>query len=215
MIASHHRHILWDWNGTLVDDLELCIEIVNQMLMRHGHPVVDRARYRALFDFPVRGFYERLGFDMNGDAFAALSREFIGEFHRRRDEQRLHPGVAEMLAAVRDSGRQQSILSAHEERTLREIVSLLGIEMHFAQVAGLDDTHARGKIERGRSLVTALAVPPREMVLVGDTLHDLEVARALGIDCVLVAHGHHDAERLRASGVPVAADLRELLRASS
>lgn len=210
MIRSHHRHLLWDWNGTLVDDLDLCVDIVNGMLGRRQLPRIDVPAYHAQFDFPVRGFYERLGFDLQGDAFAELSQEFIGEFDARRLEAQLHDGVDALLARVTASGREQSILSAHRQVTLHEIVALRGIDRHFSTMAGLDDAHAHGKIDRGHALVQELALPPQALILVGDTLHDLEVARALGIDCVLVARGHHAKERLRASGARVVDDLREL-----
>ena len=210
MIRAHHRHLLWDWNGTLLDDLELCVDIVNGMLERRALPALDVARYHAHFDFPVRGFYERLGFDLRGDAFVELSREFIAEFDARRLEAQLHAGVDELLTRVTASGRAQSILSAHRQVTLHEIVALQGIDRHFSTMAGLDDAHAHGKIDRGHALVRELDLPPESFILVGDTLHDLEVARALGIDCVLVARGHHAAERLRASGAHVVVDLREL-----
>jgi phosphoglycolate phosphatase len=210
MIELRHRHLLWDWNGTLLDDLELCVDIVNKMLARRSLPTLDRAGYHATFDFPVRSFYERIGFDLSGDQFAELSREFIGEFDARRLEAGLHVGVAELLARVRASGRQQSILSAHRQATLHEIVALRGIEAHFVHMAGLDDAHAHGKIERGRALVAELGHRPDELVLIGDTLHDLEVARALGIDCVLVANGHHAGDRLRAAGATVVDRLADL-----
>ncbi len=210
MIATHHRHLLWDWNGTLLDDLDLCVDIVNGMLGRRSLPRIDVPGYHEHFGFPVRGFYERVGFDLSGDAFFALSNEFISEFDARRLEARLHAGADELLARINASGRQQSILSAHRQTTLHEIVELLGIDHHFHSMAGLDDAHAHGKIDRGHALVSDLALPRCELILVGDTLHDFEVAGALGIDCVLVARGHHAAERLRASGARVVDDLREL-----
>jgi phosphoglycolate phosphatase len=152
-----------------------------------------------------------VGFDLAGDAFVDLSREFIAAFDARRLEARLHEGVPALLSTVSASGRRQSILSAHRQTTLHEIVALLGIDTHFAHMAGLPDAHAHGKIERGRALLEAIGLAPDEILLIGDTVHDLEVARALGIDCVLVAHGHHAVERLRATGAPVVDDLRRLI----
>jgi len=212
VIELRHRHVLWDWNGTLLDDLELCLDIVNKMLARHGLEALDRARYHATFDFPIRAFYERVGFDLSGDRFAELGREFMTEFEARRLEAELHVGVDDVLARIGASGRAQSILSAHRESTLREIVDLRGITPHFAHVAGIDRAYGQdGKIDRAHALLRDLGEAPSEIVLIGDTLHDLEVARSLGIDCVLVGHGHHGAERLRASGATVVESLQGLV----
>ena len=197
MAPLHYRHIIWDWNGTLLDDCDLNIEVMNGLLDRRGLPRVDRARYHALFDFPVRHYYERLGFDFTVDSFERLSVEFISAYDARRLECQLHPGTAAVLAAVTQSGLEQSILSAYRGETLREIVAHFGLTAHFAHIDGLDNIHAQGKAALGRALVERLGLPPHEILLVGDTLHDFDVARELEVDCALVAAGHHPAERLR------------------
>jgi phosphoglycolate phosphatase len=207
MASATYRHIIWDWNGTLLDDLDLSIEVMNTMLTRRDLPRLERARYHALFDFPVRRYYERLGFDPARDSFEQLSVEFISGYDARRLGAVLHRGVANTLAAVRAAGVGQSILSAYRHETLHEIVAHFGLTAHFDHISGLDNIHAHSKVALGRELVTRLGIAPAEILLVGDTLHDREVARALGVACALVAAGHHPAERLRASGAAVYDDL--------
>jgi phosphoglycolate phosphatase len=201
------RHVIWDWNGTLLNDLDLSIAVMNGMLARRALPPLDRARYHALFDFPVRAYYERLGFDAVRDPFEKLSVEFITGYDKHRFEAALHREAARTLSAVRAAGIGQSILSAYRQGTLHEIVAHFGLTSHFDHIAGLDNIHAHSKVALGRELVARLGVAPAEILLVGDTLHDLEVARDLGIACALIAAGHHPAERLRKAGVPVFANL--------
>jgi phosphoglycolate phosphatase len=111
------------------------------------------------------------------------------------------------MAAAKAAGVRQSILSAYRDETLREIVAHFGLTSHFDHIAGLDNIHAHSKVALGRDLVSRLGALPSEILLVGDTLHDLEVARALGVDCALIAAGHHPMERLQASGAAVFPDL--------
>lgn len=210
MGSPRYRHVIWDWNGTLLDDLDLCIEVTNSLLARRGLTPLDRARYYTLFDFPVRDYYARLGFQEHVDPFAQLSVEFISAYDTRRWECRLHPGAEAILEAVTESGMTQSILSAYRQETLREIVGHFGLSRHFIRLTGLDNIYAHSKLELGRAWVDELALPLETLVLVGDTLHDREVAEALGIDCVLVASGHHNAERLRQRSSRVVSDLAEL-----
>ena len=207
MLAHPYRHLIWDWNGTLLDDLDLSIAVMNSLLARRRLPRLDRARYHALFDFPVRAYYERLGFDPVVDSFEHLSVEFIAGYDDRRLESTLHRDSRRVLAAVRAAGLRQSILSAYRHETLVEIVTHFGIAAHFDQIAGLDNIHAHSKVALGQDLVRRLGVPPGEILLVGDTLHDLEVARELGVGCALVAAGHHPAARLRNGDAPVYSDL--------
>lgn len=210
MLRRDYRHIIWDWNGTLLDDLDLSIEIMNGLLVSRKLPPLDRARYHALFDFPVRDYYARLGFDPLTFSFEQLSVEFIGAYDRRRWEARLHAGVEALLPAVLAAGRTQSILSAYRHSTLCEIVEHFGLTRHFSHLSGLDDIYAHSKVELGRTALAALGLPREQVLLIGDTLHDFDVATALGLDCVLVAGGHHPAERLRARTPHVVDNLSEL-----
>lgn len=197
MQRSPYRHVIWDWNGTLLDDLDLCIDIMNGLLRRRGLPPMDRARYHAVFGFPVRAYYERLGFDFRRDPFEELSAEFIAGYEARRHESRLQPAAREVLAALQQAGIPQSILSAYRGETLREMVGHFGLTSFFVRLTGLDNIYAHSKTELGRAWVAELGLPGNDILMIGDTLHDLEVAETLGIDCVLVAAGHHPAERLR------------------
>jgi len=213
MRIEDYRHVIWDWNGTLLDDLDLCLDAMNAMLARRGLPALDRGRYHAAFDFPVRDYYGRLGLPIDDANFHALSVEFIGAYEARRLEPVLQPGAAELLAAIARRGLTQSILSAYHHESLRAVVHHHGVSEHFTALHGLDNIYAQSKVELGRAFLTTLGLPPCEVLLIGDTLHDLAVARELGTGCVLVAHGHHPAGRLRAATEQVFPDLRALTAA--
>ena len=137
MPLTRYHHLIWDWNGTLLDDLDLCIDVMNALLDRRQLPRLHRARYHALFDFPVRTYYERLGFDPVEDSFARLSVEFISGYDARRLESSLHPAARRVLAAASAAGLRQSILSAYRQETLHEIVQHFGLAAHFDHIAGL------------------------------------------------------------------------------
>lgn len=210
--ALRHRHILWDWNGTLLDDAWLCVEVVNGILHPMGLPAVTLDSYREHFDFPVARYYERIGLPTDPERFDAISQRFIAGYHERFDECSLRGGAEAALRALRTRGTSMSVLSASRQDLLELAVDRFGIAQYFASLNGIDTIHATGKLERGRELVRALGLPPSECVLVGDTVHDFEVARALGLDCILLADGHHGRARLEATGAPVIDALADLAR---
>ena len=210
MGKPRYRHVIWDWNGTLLDDLDLCVDVMNGLLGRRGLPLLDRARYLRLFDFPVCDYYERLGFDFARDRFEKLSVEFISAYDTRRWDCQLQRNATTILESLQAAGVTQSVLSAYRQETLQEIVGHFGLTPYFKRILGLDNIYAHSKAELGRKWVTELGLPGNEILLIGDTLHDLDVAQAIGVDCVLVACGHHPEARLRSRTDRVFADLSGL-----
>lgn len=207
MASPRYRHVIWDWNGTLLDDVDLCIELMNGLLKPRGLATLDRARHHETFGFPVRDYYRRLGFDEGRDPFERLGAEFISGYDQRRWECRLYQGAETLLAAIVAAGMTQSILSAYRQETLREIVQHFGLDRYFVRLTGLDNIYAHSKTELGRAWVQELGLPKESVVLVGDTLHDWDVAQALGVACILVDCGHHSPAQLRTRGSHVVSDL--------
>ncbi|MFQ6673259.1 MAG: HAD family hydrolase [Fidelibacterota bacterium] len=203
MAVSKYRHIIWDWNGTLLNDAWLCVDVMNGVLARRGMPSLTPERYQEVFGFPVVDYYRRVGFDFDRESFEVSGTEFIVEYERRRHEARLQPGTKETLKAVSELGISQSLLSAYQQKTLDELTDYLGVRRYFVKVIGLDNHYARGKIENGKRWMREMRYGPHEVLLVGDTVHDHEVAEALGADCVLIPSGHHTRERLETRGVSV------------
>jgi phosphoglycolate phosphatase len=209
-MIQNYQHIIWDWNGTLLDDLSLSIDIVNSMLTQRGLSALTHPSYREVFTFPVRDYYQSIGFDLVRESFDELSLEFVTKYKSRWHESSLYPQARVILEQIRDSGRSQSVLSAHHQETLVELVETFEVAHLFQHLVGLDNSHATSKIHEGRRLLAILPHQASEVLLIGDTLHDAEVAEAIDVDCVLVAHGHQSKQRLKQCGVPVVDSLSGL-----
>lgn len=210
MDMSLYKHIIWDWNGTLLDDACLVVDVMNSLLERRSLPRIDREKYRDVFNFPVIDYYRCLGFDFSREAFEAISDEFIEAYHGACYTCGLQPHARETLRAFKNAGVTQSILSAAHQEVLEYATRYYEIDSYFIRLVGLDNHHAAGKIENGKKWMTELPYAPEEVLLIGDTTHDYEVARAIGCSCALVTNGHHNEDRLKACGVPVFGTLETL-----
>ena len=211
-MTKYYKHIIWDWNGTLLDDTWLCVEVLNRLLERRGRAPISKQEYRHHFNFPVVRFYDYLGFDTDVDSFDQISREFINDYEKRwLEECELHSNVLEVLTNLTQLGITHSVLSAAKQEALNIGIQHFGIQDHFLGLVGTDNIHAKGKVARGQHWIEQLHWPPQDIVLIGDTLHDFEVAEAIGTDCILMSHGHHHSDRLAATGMPVIHSLRELI----
>lgn len=209
--SANYTDIIWDWNGTLLNDAWLCVDVMNGMLSERNLPQRTLDEYRTLFGFPVRSYYEKLGYDFEKESFDIVGLEFIVRYNQRHHESNLHPGALEVLEYLKSSGYRQYILSAREQKELLEEVKKQSIDHYFSQIQGIDDHYAHGKNEAGTRLIGRIGYQATRMLFIGDTLHDAEVAAELGIDCVLIPNGHYTRERLEAAGCPIADSLQTLI----
>ena len=207
---SRFQHIIWDWNGTLWDDAWLCVEINNHMLARRGLPLIDLSIYQEKLCFPVDRYYCQLGFDYQKEPYKLLAEEFIEEYTDRRYECDLHDGVTALIADLKELGVPQAVLSAYQHDTLIEAVGFFNLTEYFDDIIGLDDIYASGKVANGLRYIAELDMDPSEVLFVGDTLHDFEVAEAMGVQCILISHGHNSRDRLESCHVPVVDSLADL-----
>ncbi|MFZ0452211.1 MAG: HAD hydrolase-like protein [Ignavibacteriaceae bacterium] len=207
-----YQHIIWDWNGTLFDDVELCHNIINRLLIRNKIEKISLQKYRDIFDFPVKKYYQNVGLDFNKTSFEILGKEFMDEYEERKFESSVFNEIKDVLESVRLLGLTQSILSAYHHDSLVKITEHFGIKNYFIGLNGLDNIYAAGKIDIGKEWIKKSGYKKGEVVLIGDTIHDFEVAEAIGTDSILIASGHQSKERLLECGVPVYDDLNSLKR---
>ena len=201
------RAVIWDWNGTLLDDVELSIGVVNDILDDHALPRLTRSRYLEIFDFPVQRSYERAGMNFDEVDFDELSRRFRRTFEARLGESALFRDVASALVSLEDQRVRQLLLSGTEHQLLLRMIERFGIGGSFDEIRGQADGLARGKLETAADLLDRNGLDPATTVFVGDTTHDGEIAEALGAQCVLLSTGHHHRQKLETTGWPVVDNL--------
>lgn len=205
------NHIVWDWNGTLFDDVQLCFDCINRLLQRHGlKPLETLKQYRTVFGFPVSAYYQRVGFDFDCVPFEVLAEEYMADYQEKSAGCALYPDALQTIRRGRELGFGQIILSASRKDYLLDQLENCGVDAAFDSVWGIGDFYAASKEALAHRLCDSL--PPEDgFCFVGDTLHDAQVARAVGAECVLVTTGHQSRERLADSGFPVAGSLWECL----
>jgi len=205
------QSIIWDWNGTLLNDLDFCISTINTLLEKRNLKQVTPDSYKAVFSFPVKDYYETIGFDFTKENFEIPAREFIDMYNCGVKDCSLHSSVIKVLSYFKERGIRQFVLSAMKQDMLIQTLKHQGIFNYFEGVMGLNNHYAVSKIERGEQLISEYKINKKKSTIIGDTIHDFEVAEQLGIDCILIADGHQNKERLESTGVQVLPELEKLL----
>lgn len=194
--AQGKDHVIWDWNGTLLDDVDHIVKVMNSLLEEHKLPLISRQKYREMFGFPVKNYYVELGFDFKKISFEDLCHKFVDRFMNDLYNLQLLESMPPVLQHLHTCGFTQSVLSATDQENLDLMMRHFDLNRIFTHVYGIDNKFAASKIQRGRELIKISGVTPEKTLIIGDTLHDLEVAQELGIDALLLSHGHQTAERL-------------------
>lgn len=201
--------IIWDWNGTLLNDVNRNCALMNRMLRRRGMPAIPSlTRYREIFRFPIREYYRAAGFDFQKESYEELAAEYLAEYPEESLSCPLTEGAEDAIAAFREAGLSQSVLSAGESGCLSRQMEHLGLTGVFDAVIALDNGYGGGKIKAGKRWLSQSGADPKTAVLIGDTDHDWETADALGCRCVLISCGHQSEQALKKLGVPVFSGIR-------
>lgn len=210
-MADPRTHLVWDWNGTLLNDLDLVVACTNAAFASAGGGPVSVDQHRVRFRRPVADYYaEVLGRAVDVDEFGRLDTIF-------HDAYRVGLTMCELAVdarvAIRSWTGTQSLLSMWFHHELVPTVHTFGLAEMFGRVDGLRT--GRGGDRKAEHLARHLAeleTDGRSVVLIGDSLDDADAADAVGAACVLYTGGFTDVDRLRASGRPVAHTLTDAVR---
>jgi phosphoglycolate phosphatase-like HAD superfamily hydrolase len=211
-MGKHSTHLVWDWNGTLLDDIGAVISATNAAFAEIGLEPITLERYRELYCIPIPRFYERLMGRLPTEAEWAVMDE---AFHRHYTEHRvgcgLADGVEELLREWRHAGRSQSLLSMYGHEQLVPVVRGYGIESHFIRVDGRTGPSGGTKALHMERHLAALdgAIVPERTVVIGDAVDDALAAAHVGARAVLYTGGSHSRVSLESVGVPVVDTLAE------
>ncbi len=201
--------IIWDFNGTIANDISIGIEAANVVLSRRGMKLITSVEeYRKMFCFPIKKYYEKLGFDFKKEPYEVPANEWTAEFIKRENGITLNEGCLDVLRYVKERGVSQIIISSSEITMLKREVEMLGVTSFFDSILGKGDNYAHGKIDMAKEWA---AGKEYNALFIGDSVHDLDTASAIGADCILFTGGHDSKEHFEGIGVRTVDRLDEII----
>lgn len=210
-ILKNTQNVIWDWNGTLLNDRDICIDSINKLLDARFLTNLTCEQYLDIFTFPVKDYYIKAGFDFQKEKFEEVAVEYMDLYTGALVNCELHNNSNEVLSELKDKGFRQIILSAMEQQQLQLLVKEMGIQPYFEKVYGIHNQLGDGKYEIAKKAYAQSNFSTYNTCIIGDSLHDAEIARYLGVNCILVSHGHQSSKRLKTSGFHVVDNLMELI----
>lgn len=192
------KTIIWDYNGTILDDVQLSVDIENYMLeergLKHGYSLDE---YKSMFNNPMIDYYKLLGYTFKDETFEEVGVEFYNMYSFNFDKCSLNEGILDKLKEAKEKGYSNVILSSCAHEKLIEQCDLLGITDYFDCIMGVDNLVGGSKIGVGKDWMNKNRINPDGCIFIGDTNADYETAQALGVNNIyLVSKGHQSYERL-------------------
>ena len=192
--------VLWDWNGTILDDLQISLAAVNRLFVSDGKPEIDLQRYYECVDTPISKFYEHF-YDLSVTPFSHFGKIWRETYNELSSTLSLTPDCLDCLEHFRKMGCKQTIISASHADDVLPYIERFGIGHYFDKVITADDKNAGSKIEKAREYFASAGTLPDETIFIGDTTHDMEVAEALGVKGFLVTTGHQSEKQFFEAGI--------------
>ncbi|SJZ40107.1 HAD family hydrolase [Anaerorhabdus furcosa] len=209
------KMMIWDWNGTLLNDAECCFHVLNDLCKKRNLKQLKSVdEYRSIFCFPVIRVYQQLGFDFEKESFEDLSIEYTQGYQATYLKYPLHLQAIDCLQNNIENGIMNVLLSASQIDILKKQATEYKCDQYFQEILGLDNIYAHSKVELAKDFISKSNIQASDVVWIGDSVHDFECAKECGTHCILVAQGHQPRHILEQTGVLVVDNLVEAIEKS-
>lgn len=190
---------IFDYNGTIIDDVKIAVECENEMLQERGLPCrYTIQQYQEMFTFPMEDYYRSIGYTFEKESFEDVANEFTFLYAKKFSKAGLCEGVIELLEKIRNNHDQCVILSSCHDALLHEQCDQLGICSYFTKIMGIENCLGGSKKDIAKAWFVSSGIKKEDCVYFGDTLADQETAMHIGVDnIILVATGHQSYRRLK------------------
>ena len=203
---AKYTHIIWDWNGTLLNDISASLASVNDMLEMRGMSHIDIDYYKECIGVPIRKFYDRV-FDMEKEDYSVIIKQYNEGYLRHLADCGLTDGARKAVDFFASCGMHQAVVSSSNNDQLCMNIRKYGLDGCFDAVLGSSDFYAGSKIDRARAYLEKTGAESGKTLVIGDLEHDADMAKELGADCILLTSGHEHISRLEKADAVLADDL--------
>ncbi|MBQ2714748.1 MAG: HAD family hydrolase [Clostridia bacterium] len=202
--------VIFDWNGTVIDDVDGCYQILCEILARYGVKPVTYDEYREAFGFPIIEYYKKVGFVFENYTFEEVASHFVPMYDKTYPKCKLYDGIVDLIKRLKRDGVKVYLLSATQDGSLKEQTEYFKLDGLFDVIIGTDNFHGKSKMEEGRYLSRVEKLESKNVLLVGDTEYDYQVAQEIGVDCALLDYGHKPRKTLSLYTKNVFSSVKEL-----
>ncbi|MBQ4105000.1 MAG: HAD family hydrolase [Clostridia bacterium] len=206
---KEYSTIIWDFNGTIIDDVQAALASVNDMLLKRNQPTIDINRYYEAVDTPISRFYETVFLPGTLD-FSDAVVEFDSGYEKHIQKNPVMIGAEEMLSRFQKMGKRQIIVSASNIDKITRRLSEIQLLQYFDAVLGRSDYQAGDKVFLAKKYFEENTTYPESCVVIGDCVADWQMSKELSCDCILNTKGHQSRKEFSVTDAEIIDNLTEL-----
>ena len=188
--------VVFDWDGTIIDSHSTIVECMQEASRELGLPIPERERAGHVIGLGMHDAMRIVAPELPAARYPEFVAIYRRHFLAREDRMRLFPGMAELLGEL-SRMRQLAIATGKSRRGLERALDASGVRHCFATSRCADETTPKPHPAMLQEILAELGVKPRAALMIGDTSHDMEMARAAEVDAVAVTYGAHAEDELR------------------
>lgn len=209
-----YKYIIFDFNGTLLDDVIISLDALNFCYNKYidKNNKISLKDYLDKFSFPVGKYYESLGFDFNKINYDLVANDFIDYYTSRFKENKLYPEVKDVLNKLKKENYKLIILTASYIKLIEKQLKYYQIEDYFDYLLAQKNKYAESKVKMALDFFKEKNINPNQCLYIGDTLHDIEVAKEIGVKIISFSKGHNSKELLETKNNDVIDNLMDIFK---
>lgn len=189
--------IVFDWDGTIIDSAATIVECIRQSALDMGLEPPEPSRASHVIGLGLQDALRQAVPDLSPERYLEFVSLYRKHFLAREDSMRLFDGMRELLEEL-SAGRRLAIATGKSRKGLQRALQASGLEARFAASRCADETHPKPHPAMLLEILEELSIAPAQALMIGDTSHDLEMARGAGVAAVAVTYGAHPEQALAA-----------------
>jgi phosphoglycolate phosphatase len=189
--------IIWDWNGTILNDVDNNINAVNMILQKRNLLAISKEEYRRKIKIPIKQFYDDIGLEINDPETYNLITNDYWEYYNMgfKNSTKINNGIENILSKLKENGINNYLLSATQHGELIKQVKDKSMEIYFKDIIGNNNNEVKSKLDKAQELIKNENIKIDNTILVGDMVNDYELAKELGVKCILYSNGHQEIKK--------------------
>jgi phosphoglycolate phosphatase len=196
MDSRRFNLLVFDWDGTLMDSAAAIVSSLQTACSDLGLPLPADEQARYIIGLGLNDALKHILPDVDASEYPHLVERYRHHFLKLDATTRLFPGIAEVISELHRKSFKLAIATGKSRRGLARALAATGLEPYFHASRCADEGYVKPHPGMLHALMEQLDIPPHRTLMIGDTSHDLQMARAAGVASLGVSYGAHSIEAL-------------------